>query len=199
MSKEILTAQEFQLKDKKGKIRARLALTETGEPFFCLYDSNQEPKATFGITEDEPKIVLFAQEKQPSLLLGIKQTRPVILLAREKAMLNFIITEQNHIGIEAYDPKKNIRLRIYADEESTEFILSDQNDIKRISLMVNKEGIALVGLSAPQEQPKIALAIDENNPKLMLIDKNANAFGFCINVEKSGQIILKLEDTFSTK
>jgi len=200
MSKEILTAQEFQLKDKKGKIRARLGLTKDQTPFLCFYDEQTIARVFFLLSESQqPHLIFYNSQHNPVLSLNIYNDKPTILLQGQKRELILQVTDQDEIGIHARDTQGNLLFRLFAEKERTWFILSYPNNNKQIVLLAKESGNTTLGISAPEGESQIGLTVNKESPILMVFDKNGKASALRIKADELEKIISKLDDTFSTK
>src|SRR5438132_9879954 len=68
---QIVTAEQFRLVDKVGKLRATLGL-EDGEPCLSLYDEQEELRLRVGMGDDrEPGVVLYDKAGMVRATLGL--------------------------------------------------------------------------------------------------------------------------------
>jgi len=200
MEKQVLKAQEFQLTDENGKIRARLGLTKDQTPFLCFYDEQTIARVFFLLSESQqPHLIFYNSQHNPVLSLNIYNDKPAILLQGQKRELILQVTDQDEIGIHARDTQGNLLFRLFAEKEKTWFILSYPNNNKQIVLLAKENGNTTLGISAPEGESQIGLTVNKESPILMVFHKNGKASTLRIKADELEKIISKLEDTSTTK
>ena len=176
MEKQVLKAQEFQLTDENGKIRARLALSEKQTPFLCLYDNETNPKATLLLSESQqPELILYDDNGKPAVVISLNKGLPFLLLNKKEANITLGISQAGHPAIEAYDQKGNPRFYLTIEKEHTGLILSRKDLIKQIAFIASNTN-SFIALSAPQGLPMISIDVDDKEPHIFITDKKQEAY-----------------------
>lgn len=75
----VVEAEVFILRDHKGKVRARLTMTEDG-PSLEMLDLNGTPRLVFGLIEDTPQVGLYDADKRIRALLKVTPDGPSFAL-----------------------------------------------------------------------------------------------------------------------
>ena len=92
-----VSAEEFRLVDKAGKVRATLAFSADGEPYLALLDGNEGQRVWLGISanpglaikdskETKTRVLLSLDDEggQPSLVLRNRQHQVVTVQPKEQ-------------------------------------------------------------------------------------------------------------------
>src|SRR5436309_10393503 len=141
---QIVTAQQFRLTDKSGRLRAVLGL-EDGEPSLSLYDAQEELRLWVGIGEDgEPGVVFYDKMgiARASLGLGEEGDPGIHLLDKDENLRAVLSLESNgEPGLDLLDRNEKDRINLgLLDGEGACVIFSDECDQSRIVLCTTENG-----------------------------------------------------------
>ena len=78
-----VVAQEFQLIDSHGRVRARLSFSDQGQPFLQLSDENATSRVWMGISTDTG-IALHDVDGKTRLVLSVDEQGEPELVARDR-------------------------------------------------------------------------------------------------------------------
>lgn len=105
--KDVIQAEEFQLVDSQGNVRARLGFVN-GEPCLQFIDSNGCERINIGISADEPSIRILNSDASTQAAIGtIDEEYTGIMLCDETGVLGMtmLIDQNRESRIEIYDQK----------------------------------------------------------------------------------------------
>ncbi|MEQ8853015.1 hypothetical protein [Gimesia sp.] len=103
--KEVIQAEEFQLVDAQGNVRARLGFVE-GEPYLQFIDSQGCERIKIGISADEPGIRILNSDASTQAAIGAIDTGQTgIMLCDETGTLGMtmLIDQNRESHIKIYD------------------------------------------------------------------------------------------------
>lgn len=103
--KDVIQAEEFQLVDAQGNVRARLGF-EDGEPCLQFIDSNGCERIKIGISADEPGIRILNPDASTQAVIGtIDADHTGIMLRDETGALGMtmLIDQNRETRVEIFD------------------------------------------------------------------------------------------------
>jgi hypothetical protein len=112
-AKDTVVAKDFQLVDAKGKMRARLFMTNFGQPALAMFDENDKERINMVIAKDGPKISCFSTTGNNMLTMGADATAGYMLLNNAEKQSCFVA---NSVGtrvsrlFQVVDDKNRIRV-----------------------------------------------------------------------------------------
>ena len=157
---ETIAAEEFQLVDKKGHIRAVLGLNDEDEPCLLFLDDTEKPRLSIYVEDGQPGIDLADDNEHVRASLGLDDdSQPSLLLLDEK--------EKVHASL------------ILLEGEGPSLDFFDENDVRRASL----------GLLRDDALPSLAL-VDKNGQRrrAACAGKNAETVSRLLLFDKSGEV-----------
>jgi hypothetical protein len=104
-------AQQFVLKDAKGKTRAQLYLTDTG-PKFHLYASDGKIRAVVGATEDGGSLVLADSQATTKLLLATTNVDDIPEVYSQSEGIHMFVTPSGPSILVSDDKKYKTQLGV---------------------------------------------------------------------------------------
>lgn len=102
---EVVKAEEFQLVDKEGNIRAKLGFVD-GEPCLQFIDSNGCERIRIGMKSDEPSIRILNSDVSTLVAIGAIDTNHTgIMLCDEVGSLGMtmLVNQDKESGINIFD------------------------------------------------------------------------------------------------
>ncbi|MBI3803645.1 MAG: hypothetical protein HY282_07755 [Nitrospirae bacterium] len=93
--KKVVTAEDFHLVDRDGKLRGALFVSAKGEPGFALFDKDEKSRVLLMLNADGSSLVELLDEagKSRARMALSKEGRPDLMLAGEPTLL-LLDTEQ---------------------------------------------------------------------------------------------------------
>jgi hypothetical protein len=154
---EAIAAEEFQLVDKNGHVRAVLGLNDEDEPRLLFLDGNEKPRLSIYVEEGQPGIDLADKNAHVRATLGLDDNSlPSLFLLDEK--------ETVHASL------------ALVEGEGPSLDLFDDNDVLRASLALLKgndlPSLALVDKNGQRRRASSAEKDAETVSRLLLFDKN---------------------------
>ena len=139
---EAIAAEEFCIVDKKGNIRATLALSEDGQPRLLFFDSSEKLRLSFYIEDEQPGIELLDKNEKTRAALGLGDNgQPSLLLLdkNEKVHASLEMGEDGGPGLDLYDPEGELRasFSLSSGDDPSNLALIDKNGQRR---KINKSG-----------------------------------------------------------
>ncbi len=128
---KVVEAEQFVLRDTKGKIRAGLEVRAAGAPGLVLYDQNGKARAALNVLADgSPGLVLADQTENPRAILTLPADdgAPRLHLSdrngKIRAMLN---VDTRGPSLTLWDQNGNIRASLDIDTSGPSLALWDEN------------------------------------------------------------------------
>ena len=76
----IITAQEFVVKDKRGNIVSKWGLSNEGDGEMFFFDIKGRKRISVGLEKGSPKLLFLDDNERPVVLLEVEGKLPVLLL-----------------------------------------------------------------------------------------------------------------------
>ncbi len=122
---ESLVAREFKLLDPDGKMRARLFMTNAGQPAFSLFDEKGKERIYMHINKNGARLVcLDAQGDRLMSTLGTDETGGNIRLFNAANQIRFL-ANANAVAVKQ------------------KFVVADDKDKDRLRLEIGEEGASI--------------------------------------------------------
>jgi hypothetical protein len=139
---EVIRAQQFELVDARGRMRASLEMCADG-PALLLYDGNRELRARLGADDDRPSLML-SDEKMVRAELGIITGEPTLVLSDENGEPRAVVISQaDGPRILFRDDRGEIRAGLGVDAEGPVLGLRDENGRMRAALGATSPEVTL--------------------------------------------------------
>ena len=153
---EAIAAEEFQLVDKNGHVRAVLGVNDEDEPRLLFLDGNEKSRLSIYVEEGQPGIDLADKNEHVRATLGLDDdSQPSLLLLDEKEKVRASLT--------------------LLEDEGPSLDLSDENEVLRASLALLRgsdlPSLALVDKNGQRRRASSAGKDAETVSRLVLFDK----------------------------
>jgi hypothetical protein len=154
---EAIAAEEFQLVDKNGHVRAVLGLNDEDEPCLLFLDDNEKRRISFYVEDGQPGIDLADKNEHVRATLGLDDdSQPSLFLLDEKEKVHASLT--------------------LVEGEGPGLDLFDENEVLRASLnLLKMDDMPSLGLVDKKGHRCKASRIGNNGevqPRLVLFDKD---------------------------
>lgn len=153
---EAIVAGEFQLVDKKGRVRAVLGVNDEDEPCLLFLDENEQRRISFYVEDGQPGIDLADKNEHVRASLGLDDnSQPSLFLLDEKEKVRASLT--------------------LLEDDGPSLDLLDENEALRASLGLLRgdalPSLALVDKNGQRHRASSAGKDAETVARLVLFDK----------------------------
>ena len=134
---EAIAAEEFQLVDKKGHVRAVLGLNEDEQPRLLFFDKHDKLRISFYVEDEEPGVELLDTNEKTRAALGLGNNgQPSLQLLDKNEKVHAVLEmgENGGPGLDFYDMRGELRssLALMEDEMPLGLTLIDMNGRRRL-------------------------------------------------------------------
>ncbi len=141
---EAITAEEFQLIDKNGHVRAVLGLNDEDEPCLLFLDDNEKRRISFYVEDGQPGIDLADKNEHVRATLGLDDdSQPSLFLLDEKEKVHTSLTmvEGEGPGLDFFDDNEVLRasLALLKGDDLPSLALVDKNGRRRRAARAGKD------------------------------------------------------------
>jgi hypothetical protein len=176
----VLAANEFDLVDDSGKIRAKLSLTDTGGGKLTLYDSQGQEHASIASDFSGGEIILSTRtvpspENRWRVTLSSDLLNGANLSFQHPDAFPEVYLSANQDGtgldLQGLDHKQAIQIDNNEISGPPFVLLRDHNGMERASLQLDRQGNPSISLFDHREHTRSRLVLgDSGDPSLSLFD-----------------------------
>jgi hypothetical protein len=175
MSRRIVEAEAFLLRDARGNMRAALECTEEG-PAIGLVDAQGTVRAAMRIVKDMPLICLYDRDAKPRMELSLKNQHPQLSLHGEyhPGTITLELGEEgSYLSIGSPTAGTAIHLSAEPTGVTLEFFRSFLGGRRAARFTTTDTGSALT-LNGKTGGPRIQLSVKGQKPALAFLDKDGD-------------------------
>ena len=189
---EVLRARRFEVVDGKGQMRARLALSEDGDPGLTLWGKEDQARISLRVAGSDSSLNLHDSTGRRSIMIDQADDRVGLLLSDLTSGTALVLFPQ---GFRLSDGKGKERAGLWLRSDGSPSLeLSDATGKGRAGLTVLRDGNPFLGLSDADGKTRAAFFLmGHGNPSLDLWDAGEKERAG-LNLMADGSPVLDLHD-----
>jgi hypothetical protein len=154
MAANVVEAKEFVLKDNSGNVRARLGLSENGDPEFALYTNQGERQLRAFLENGDAHVYLASANGEVPLSLDLVDGFPVLTLK---------------------SPTNKATIQIGVPPEKPGVHIMDGNGVPRVFFNLSREDEPQMTLHHRDARLAAIICVSQNSPRVGLFDPDGRS------------------------